>query len=58
MSPIKTKGFILGRKSFEKICAVEGLRLSLEMKRTFRTLDKSDASAAVRRQTIIEKYGK
>jgi hypothetical protein len=57
-SGMRTKGLTLGRKSFEKISAVEGLRLSPEMKGTFRTLDKSGASAAVRRQTILEKYGK
>jgi hypothetical protein len=55
---MKTKGLTLGRKSFEKIIAVEGLHLSPEMKGTFRTLDKSGASAAVRRQTIVKKYGK
>jgi hypothetical protein len=58
MPDTKAKSLTLGRKSFEKISAVEGLRLSSEMKGTFRTLDKSGASAAVRRRTIVEKYGK
>jgi hypothetical protein len=57
-SGAKTKNLVLGRKSFEKISAVEGLRLSAKMKGTFRSLEKSGASAAVRRRTIVEKYGK
>jgi hypothetical protein len=57
-SGAKTKNLVLGRKNFEKISAVEGLHLSAEMKATFRSLDKSGASAAVRRRTIVEKYGK
>jgi hypothetical protein len=58
ISSVKTKGVTLGRKSFEKISAVEGLHLSPSMKGTFKNLDKSGASAATRRQTIIKKYGK
>ena len=52
------KSLTLGRKSFERISAVEGLHLSSSMKDTFKSLDKSGAPAAVRRQVIIKKYGK
>jgi hypothetical protein len=54
----RTKGLTLGLKSFEKISAVEGIRMSAEMKRTFKSLEKSGASAAARRQFIVKKYGK
>lgn len=42
----------------EKISAVEGIRMSREMKSTFSALDKKGASAEVRRSTIVRKYGK
>lgn len=57
-SGTKRKGFTLGRKSFEKISAVEGIRLTGDMRSTFRSLDKQGSSAVVRRQTITKKYGK
>ncbi|SEN68988.1 hypothetical protein [Bradyrhizobium sp. OK095] len=54
----KSKGLVIGRKGFEKLSAVEGIRMSREMKTTFRSLDKSGASAEARRTTIANKYGK
>lgn len=57
-SRAKSKGLVIGRKGFEKISAVEGIRMSREMKSTFSTLDKKGASAEVRRSTIVRKYGK
>jgi hypothetical protein len=44
----KRKGFTPCRKSFEKISAVEGIRLTGDMQSTFRALDKQGASAVAR----------
>ena len=52
------KRFTLGRANFEKISAVEGIRYSADMKKTFRLLDKQGASPAKRRQARAMKYGK
>lgn len=57
-SRAKTKSLTLGRRVFDKISAVEGLRLTTDMKDTFRVLDQSGASTAVRRRTLVKKYGK
>ncbi len=56
-SPAK-KRFTLGRTNFEKISAVESIRYSADMKKTFRQLDKQGASPAKRRQAIATKYGR
>lgn len=53
-----SKPFKLGRAGFEKISAVEGIRFSADLKRTFRDLDRNGASAGVRRRTMASKYGK
>jgi hypothetical protein len=53
-----SKGLIIGRKGFEKISAVEGIRMSREMKSTFDGLDKRGDSAEARRSTLVRKYGK
>jgi hypothetical protein len=50
--------FAIGLADFEKISAVEGLRLSAEMKRMFREFDRQNLSAEARRRRIIAKYGK
>jgi hypothetical protein len=42
---------------FEKVSAVEGLRLTGDMKRTFGRLERRGASAAERRAAIIKRYG-
>jgi hypothetical protein len=57
-SRTKAKGLIIGRKGFEKISAVEGIRMSREMKTTFSDFDKKGTSAEARRSTIARKYGK
>ncbi len=56
-SSAKSKGLVIGRKGFEKISAVEGIRMSREMKAIFSNLDKKGASPEVRRNTILRKYG-
>jgi hypothetical protein len=56
--PKPATGFKLGRAGFEKISAVEGIRFSADLKRTFRDLDRNGASAGVRRRTMASKYGK
>ena len=53
-----TKPFKLGRAGFEKISAVEGIRFSADLKRTFRDLDRAGASAGERRRVMTGKYGK
>jgi hypothetical protein len=54
----KTGRFVLGRDAFEKVSAVEGLRMPKAMQRDFRSLDKQGASARVRRAVLSSKYGK
>jgi hypothetical protein len=54
----KSKGLVIGRKGFEKISAVEGIRMSREMKDTFRSLEKKGTTAAAKREAITRKYGK
>jgi len=56
-SRTKSKGLVIGRKGFEKISAVEGIRMPREMKATFSNLDKKSASPEARRSTILRKYG-
>lgn len=53
----KVKRLTIGMAGFEKISAIEGLRLTRGMKGTFRNLDKRNASAAERRSVIAKKYG-
>jgi len=49
-------GFVLGRKAFSSISAVEGVHLSKDMKADFRRLE--SASPATRRAALSGKYGK
>jgi len=58
MPSSRRKGFTLGRSNFGRISAVEGIRYSADMKKTFRLLDKQGASAAQRRQAMSRKYGR
>jgi hypothetical protein len=51
-------GFILGRKGFAKISAVEGIRLSADMEKRFRDFDRQGLSAGDRRKTIAEAFAK
>jgi hypothetical protein len=50
--------FRIGLADFERISAVEGLRLSAEMKKMFREFDRENLSAEARRKRIIARYGK
>ena len=50
--------FVLGRESFHKIGAVEGLVMPKSMRGEFRALDRQNASARKRRETLSDKYGK
>jgi len=56
--PRRSEPFTLGRASFEKISAVEGISYSADMIKTFRKLDKKGASPAERRQAIAMRYGR
>jgi len=55
---VDIKRYTLGRKSFAKISAVEGIRLSPEMEARFSDFDRKDLSAAERRQEIQRDYGR
>jgi hypothetical protein len=50
--------FVIGREGFDKISAVEGLRMPRSMRNVFLALDKNGASARIRRSMLSEKYGK
>jgi len=47
---------VIGRRQFGKISAVEGIRLSDEMKRAFAEFDRAGLSAKRRRASIISKF--
>lgn len=54
----KTGNYILGRNSFEKISAIEGVHLSPEMKRQFAEFDRKGLSASERLRALVQGYGK
>jgi hypothetical protein len=51
-------GFVLGQKAFEKISAVEGIRLTAEMRRDLKRLDDSRLGTEAERRFLIQKYGR
>lgn len=53
-----TKGYVIGRASFAKISAVEGIRTTVTMDADFREFDRRGLSADQRRKIISRKYGK
>ena len=53
-----SKRFTLGRETFAKISAVEGLHLSPAMRNEFREFDRKKLSPKERRAAIAAKYGK
>ncbi|MDE5446678.1 XRE family transcriptional regulator [Bradyrhizobium sp. CSA207] len=53
-----TSGFVIGRENFEKICAVEGIKITTAMKKRFAEFDRKGLSPAERRREIIKLYGK
>ena len=54
----KSAGFNLGRKTWAKISAIEGVKLSKESEAMFAELDRLGLSPAERRERIIRKYTK
>lgn len=53
-----TKGYIIGRKGFAKISAVDGIHLTATMADDFREFDQKGLSPEERRKAIAGKYGK
>jgi hypothetical protein len=53
----RVKGLTIGLAGFAKISAIEGLHLTREMRATFRTLKRREASPQQRRAAIVRKYG-
>ncbi len=51
-----TRPSVLGRKTFEKISEVEGIRLTSDMKRTMADFDRKKLSSEARRRAIINKF--
>ncbi|MGB8397509.1 hypothetical protein [Bradyrhizobium sp.] len=54
----KTGGFIIGRDSFGKISAVEGIRLTPTMKKRAADAERKGLSAEEFRRTIVRAYRK
>lgn len=54
----KISGFVIGRARFEKISAVEGIKLSSDMKKRAQEFDRRGLSAEERRKAIISKHRK
>ncbi len=50
--------YVVGRKSFAKISAVERILVSSTMEDQFRSFEKKGLSAPERRRILSEKYGK
>jgi hypothetical protein len=51
-------GFVIGRERFEKIGAVEGVKITPRMKKREAEFDKKGLSAEQRRKSIIEAHRK
>jgi hypothetical protein len=51
------KGHVLGRHSFARISAIEGIRTTTGMDEDFRDFDRMGLSADERRKAIRRKYG-
>jgi hypothetical protein len=54
----KKKGFVIGRASFGKISAVEGVRLTPAMKKRAADAEREGLSAEEFRRTIVRSYRK
>jgi hypothetical protein len=52
------KGYILGRRGFAKISAVEGIAVTADMDEDFRELDRQKLPPDERRRILLGKYGK
>lgn len=57
-SPSGNKGLVLGLEAAAKINAVEGVTLTPEMQRLFRSFDDERLPAEERRRQLMERYGK
>ena len=55
---VKKKGFVIGRASFGKISAVEGIRLTPAMKKRATDAERKGLSAEEYRLTIVRSYRK
>lgn len=55
-APALARNIILGRVAFDKISAVEGIRLSPASERQFAEFDRLGLSAEERRRLLIEKH--
>ena len=53
----KTGRFLVGRRAFAKISAVEGIRMPADMKADFATFDRENTPASQRRSALAGKYG-
>ena len=51
-----SSAYTIGRRMFAKISAVEGIRLTKEMKKDFKAFDRKSLSNKARRSTIAKKY--
>ena len=54
----KKGGFVIGRDSFSKISAVEGIRLTPPMKKRATDAEREGLSAEEYRKTIVRSYRK
>ena len=54
----KKKGFVIGRASFSKISAVEGVRLTPAVKKRAAEAEREGLSAEEYRRTIVRSYRK
>ena len=53
-----SRTFTLGRRSFAKISAIEGIHLTADMNEDFREFERKRLSPAERRRILSRKYGK
>jgi hypothetical protein len=58
MTKSSGKAYVLGRRAFAKISAVEGIRITPEMEALFREFDRKGLSADERRETIARLFRK
>lgn len=52
----RTKALTISRRDFEKICEVEGIKLTTEMNKMFDEFELKKLPHDVRRQIIINKF--
>lgn len=52
------EGYVLGRRGFAKISAIEGIEFSRTMDEDFLELERQKLSPEERRRILLRKYGK